>query len=60
MSLVVVLSCGIFALAAVIGVLDLLVHLICKGARALRTPNALKPEGRDFPVDQPPAQGITA
>jgi len=58
MSLVIVFSCGIFALAAVIGVLDLLVHLVCKGARALRTPDALKPDPSE--PAQPPAQGITA
>lgn len=58
MSLVVVLSCGIFVLVAVIGLLDLLVHLVCKGARALRTPEALKPDPSG--PAQPPAQGITA
>jgi hypothetical protein len=58
MSLVVVLSCGIFVLVAVIGLLDLLVHLVCRGARALRTPEALKPDPPG--PTQPPAQGITA
>ena len=38
---VIVLTSGIFALAAVIGLIDMLVHLVCKGAQALRTPDAL-------------------
>ena len=55
---VIVLTSGIFALAAVIGLIDLLVHVVCKSAQALRTPDAL--------VERPPAttsasaHGVTA
>lgn len=38
---VIILTSGIFALAAVIGLIDLLVHVVCKSAQALRTPDAL-------------------
>lgn len=57
-SLVIILTSGLFALVALIGVLDLLVHLVCKGAKSLRAPRALNtPES---PARQPPEQGITA
>jgi hypothetical protein len=57
-SLVIIITSGLFALVALIGVLDLAVHLVCRTARALRTPEAL--EVRQSPVAQPPAQGIAA
>jgi hypothetical protein len=57
-SLVIIVISGLFALVALIGVLDLLVHLVCKGAQTLFVPRALKtPES---PARQPPEQGITA
>lgn len=57
-SLVIIITSGLFALIALVGVLDLAVHMACKGARALRTPDALKM--RQDPATQPPAQGIAA
>ena len=57
-SLVIIITSGIFALIALVGVLDLAVHLVCKGARALRTPETL--QARDSSAAQPPTQGIAA
>jgi len=57
-SLVIILTSGLFALVALIGVLDLLVHLACEGAKALRAPRALT--ASESPALQPPAQGMTA
>lgn len=55
---VIVLTSGIFALAAVIGLIDLFVHLVCKSAQALRTPGALIEP--DKVVVQTPVQSRTA
>lgn len=58
MTPLIVLVCGVFAVAAIIGVIDLFVHAVCWSARSLRTPEALS-ERRGEAV-QPPAHGITA
>lgn len=55
---VIIMTCGVFALAAVVGLIDLFVHLICWSARSLRTPTALG-DRRDE-VAQSSAQGMTA
>ncbi len=57
-TLVIIMTSGIFALAAVIGLIDLFVHLVCWSARSLRTPEALRE--RSGEVAQRPAQGIAA
>lgn len=57
-TLVIVITSGIFAVAAIIGLIDLFVHVICHSARSLRTPDALQ-ERRSEAV-QRPAHGITA
>jgi hypothetical protein len=54
----IIMTSGIFALAAVVGLIDLFVHLVCWSARSLRTPTALK-EQRDTAI-QRPAQGMAA
>ena len=48
-TLVIIMISGIFAVAAIIGLIDLFVHLVCRSARSLRSD-----------VAQRPAQGITA
>ncbi|MBU4435901.1 MAG: hypothetical protein KKC14_15990 [Alphaproteobacteria bacterium] len=57
-SFLIIMTCGVFALAATVGVIDLFVHLICWSARSLRTPAALG-DRRDEVV-QGSAQGMTA
>jgi hypothetical protein len=57
-TLVIIMISGIFAVAAIIGLIDLFVHLVCRSARSLRTPDALRDRSSD--VAQRPAQGITA
>ena len=57
-NLVIILTSGIFAVAAFIGLVDLFVHLICWSARSLRTPDALQ-ERRGETI-QRPAHGMTA
>lgn len=56
MTPVIILVSGIFAVAAVIGVIDLFVHAVCAGARSLRSPHDLEAQE---PRPAPP-QGITA
>jgi hypothetical protein len=58
MTPVIILICGIFAVAAFIGVIDLFVHAVCWSAQSLRTPEALN--DRRGEAAQPPAHGITA
>jgi hypothetical protein len=57
-TLVIIMTSGIFAVAAVIGLIDLFVHLVCWSARSLRMPEALR--DRSSEVAQRPAQGIAA
>lgn len=57
-TLVIILTSGIFAVAAVIGLIDLFVHLVCWSARSLRTPEALQ-EHRGQAL-QGPTHGMTA
>lgn len=57
-NLVIILTGGIFAIAAFIGLVDLFVHLICWSARSLRTPDALQERGNE--AVQRPAHGMTA
>ncbi len=57
MTPVIVLVSGIFAVAAVIGLIDLFVHAVCAGARSLRSPHDLEAQE---PRNLTPAQGITA
>jgi len=57
-TLVIIMTSGIFAVAAVIGLIDLFVHLVCWSARSLRTPEALRDRASE--VAQRPAQGIAA
>jgi hypothetical protein len=54
----IVLISGLFSLLAVIGLIDLFVHLVCWSARSLRTPMALI-EPRDEAA-QGSAQGMIA
>lgn len=54
----IIMTCGIFAVAAVIGLIDLFVHMVCWSAKSLRTPEALG-ERRGEPNHRP-AHGITA
>jgi hypothetical protein len=58
MTPVIVLICGIFAVAAFIGVIDLFVHAVCWSAQSLRTPEALSDRRNE--AAQAPAHGITA
>ncbi len=57
-ALFIIMTSGIFAVAAIIGLIDLFVHLVCWSARSLRTPDALRERSND--EIQRPAQGITA
>lgn len=57
MTPVIILVSGIFAVAAVIGVIDLFVHAVCAGARSLRSPHDLEAQE---PRPAPPPQSITA
>jgi|GEM_PF-7113404 len=57
-TLVIVITSGIFALAAIIGLIDLFVHLVCRSARSLRTPDAL--QDRRSEPRQRPSHGMTA
>lgn len=57
-TLVIVITSGIFAVAAIIGLVDLFVHLVCWSARSLRTPGALE-ECQSEP-HQGPSHGMTA
>lgn len=57
-NLVIILTSGIFAIAAFIGLVDLFVHLVSWSARSLRTPDALQEHQGE--ALQRPAHGITA
>jgi hypothetical protein len=58
MTPIIILVSAIFALAAIIGLIDLFVHAVCWSAQSLRTPQAL--EERRGDAVQSPAHGITA
>jgi len=57
-TLVIVITSGIFAVAAIVGLIDLFVHLVCRIARSLRTPDAL--QDRRSEPRQRPSHGMTA
>lgn len=57
MTPIIILMSGIFAVLAVIGLIDLFVHAVCWSAKSLRTPEALS-DRRAEAVQ--PAHGITA
>lgn len=58
MTPVIILVSAMFALVAIIGVIDLFVHAVCWSAKSLRTPEALSERRSD--AVQPPAHGIAA